>query len=550
MLRTRHTLLLGLLLVGVLVPPAVRGQAAADTYRDPLAYTRVAAAAEAVPWTIRNQATGETRQAMGRYLLLDSREFYVRSATLATVLQASRYWDGRLRRLDLKIGGQSFGLTADTRVVRLADGELLMPVPVLDHEGDLWLPMTFVTAVVGPRAGERISWDDEGRKLTVGTAEYNVTRLRAEVLGRSTAVHVECAAPLGYRATSPRSGVIELKIYGAEVNAGRLSLGGRGLLRSARTRQLDDHAVITFEVDQLVGRYRTYAADEGRDIVLVLEEEQVSAIPDPVPLGRADLNIEQGVVDVTNEIRLQTVVIDPGHGGHDVGAVGTRGIMEKDVNLGVARELKRYLRDESDLRVVLTRERDEYLELADRAEIANTNDGDIFISLHCNSWFNDGAHGLETYFLSPAQSDWAKSVEAAENATPGAGAPAGDVDFIVWELVQNRFISSSSQLAEIIQADMTAALGLPNRGVRQAGFRVLVGAYMPAVLIELGFLSHKSEEEKLGDRTYQRQLAAALGEAILTYRKQLSAPPGDASGDATGGEAYEDNEPVGGERRD
>jgi len=222
-------------------------------------------------------------------------------------------------------------------------------------------------------------------------------------------------------------------------------------------------------------------------------------------------------------IDVQTVVVDPGHGGHDVGAVSRRGIMEKNVNLGVAKELRRYLEKESDLKVVLTRDNDSYLELADRAEIANSSGGDLFLSLHCNSWFNDGAHGLETYFLSPAQSDWAKSVEAAENQAgrpTGPEGDPGDVEFIVWELVQNRFISSSSHLAETIQTDVTRDLGLPNRGVRQAGFRVLVGAYMPAVLIELGFLSHAQEEKRLGDSTYQRELARAIGDAILSYREQ------------------------------
>ena len=197
------------------------------------------------------------------------------------------------------------------------------------------------------------------------------------------------------------------------------------------------------------------------------------------------------------------------------------------MNLGVALELRRYLERESDLKVVLTRERDEYVELADRAELANTGAGDLFLSLHCNSWFNDSAHGLETYFLSPARSDWAKSVETAENAA--AGEP-DDVEFIVWELVQNRFISSSSRLAETIQTNVSRDLAVPDRGVRQAGFRVLVGAYMPAVLIELGFLSHTAEEQRLGDRDYQRQLARAIGDAILVYRDESGLPEAQADG--------------------
>jgi len=503
---------------------AQTGAPMGDTYLDPLAYARVNPDAESIPLTVKYQATGETRRAMGRYLLVDSQEMYLRSATLATILKAGRYWQGELRHLDLKVGTQAFRVTAGSRVVVTGDGEMLMPVPVLDHEGDLWLPMVFLEQVVGPRTRERVVWDPENRQLDLGSADYSVARLKVEVLGRTTAVHIYCRAPLGYRTSSPRTGVIDLKIYGGEVNTSAVrSSSRRGLTQSVSSRQHRDHATVTIRVDQLVGRYRTYTADEGREIVVVLEEEQVSTMPDPVPRGHASVNIEQGPVDVTNRINVQTVVVDPGHGGHDVGAVSRRGIMEKDVNLGVAKELRRYLEKESDLKVVLTRHNDSYLELADRAEIANSSGGDLFLSLHCNSWFNDGAHGLETYFLSPAQSDWAKSVEAAENQAgrpTGPGEGGDDVEFIVWELVQNRFISSSSQLAETIQTDVTRDLGLPNRGVRQAGFRVLVGAYMPAVLIELGFLSHAREEKRLGDSSYQRELAKAIGDAILTYREQ------------------------------
>jgi len=217
--------------------------------------------------------------------------------------------------------------------------------------------------------------------------------------------------------------------------------------------------------------------------------------------------------------RVKRVVIDPGHGGGDTGAVGRRGIMEKDVNLAVARELKQYLERSGELDVVLTRQRDEAMDLDARAEAANAAGGDLFISLHCNSWFDDQARGFETYFLSPASSDWARSVEAAENGASDGGREPGDVEFIVWELVQNRYITRSSQFAEYLQARACRELGSPDRGVRQAGFRVLVGAYMPAVLVELGFLSHADEEMRLDERTYQRQLARTIGDAVLGFAR-------------------------------
>jgi N-acetylmuramoyl-L-alanine amidase len=523
----RAVSVLALLLVPALAAAQIPdGSYTADSYLDPLAFTRVDAQASDQPLTIQHEATGETRLINGRQLLLGSQEIYLPSAAVATILKAGRYWQGSQRRLELKVGARSFTVIGGNRLVRVDEGEILLPVPVLDYEGDLWLPMVFFEQVVGPQMRERMAWDRESFRLSIGSAEYNVTRLRVEVLGRSTAVHIQCTEALGFRADSPSAGVIDLKIYNGTINASAVGQSGRrGLVHSARGRQRRDFAVISLRVDDLVGRYRTYTADDGKEIVLVLEEEQVSALPDPVPRGHARVNIDQGPLNVTHDIQVRTVVIDAGHGGHDVGAVGRRGILEKNVNLGVARELRRYLERESELQVVLTRDDDSHLELTDRAEIANGAKGDLFISLHCNSWFNDGARGLETYFLSPADSDWAKSVEAAENqGTATAGPEADDVEFIVWELVQNRFISSSSQLAEVVQTEVLEDLDLQDRGVRQAGFRVLVGAYMPAVLIELGFLSHAEEERQLGDRTYQRRLARAIGDAVLEYQAQVNIP--------------------------
>ncbi len=498
-------------------PADVKG----DLYLDPMAFLTVDKSAGDLPLTVHYQATDETRMIEGRLLLTDSQEMYLPSATVATVLKAARFWEGSLRRLTLKIGSRDFVMTGNTRLVITDQGQALLPIPVLDYAGDLWLPMTLVEKIIGPQIQERVAWDPVSRKMELGSAEYNVTGLKVERLGRSTAVHIQCTSPLGYRASSPEQGTIEIKIYGASVNAGRVVQSGRrGLVVGARSAQFSDYALITVRVDELVGHYRTYTANQGNEIVLVLEEEQVTAMPSPVPHGRANVNIDQGLVDMTHAIRVRTVVIDPGHGGHDAGAVGGQGILEKNVNLGVARELQRYLHRESDLKVVLTRDKDEYLELADRAEIANRNNGDLFISLHCNSWFNDGAKGFETFFLAPAKSDWAKSVEAAENSS---GQEPGDVEFIVWELVQNRFISSSSQLAEVMQKDVCNDLDLENRGVRQAGFRVLVGAYMPAVLVEMGFLTHPDSEENLGSLSYQRNLARALGDAVLEYSRQMAA---------------------------
>jgi N-acetylmuramoyl-L-alanine amidase len=521
--------LLAALLVtaGGLAATSGRSQTA-DAYLDATAWTAVDARAPVVNLVVEQRATRQTLTLGARRLLAGSRELYVRSADLSDALTAGRTWQDTLRRLQLAVGAQVFTVTGGSRVVGGPQGESLLPVPVLDFGGDLWLPLVALRQVIGPAARLDVAFDDASGRLVLGAADDNIDGVTVELLGRSTAVHVRCRDALTWAVSRPQADLIEVSLRGGRADA--VALGGaaaQGLVKGILARQEADRLVVGVRLDDLAGAQRSYAAEGGRDVVVVIEEAPPATLPDPVPAGEVELAIpsSQPATSVA-AARLRTVVIDPGHGGADTGAVGRQGIQEKDVNLAVARELKQYLEREGDLEVVLTRSRDEAVDLDARAETANAADGDLFISLHCNSWFDPQAKGFETYFLSPASSDWARSVEAAENGPSGGGREPGDVEFIVWELVQNRFITRSSQFAEFLQERACADLGLPDRGVKQAGFRVLVGAYMPAVLVELGFLSDADEELLLGERGYQRQLARTIGAAVLAFsREPAPAPP-------------------------
>lgn len=515
---------MGILSMGTLAgSPAAAQSGNADSYLDPLAYTRLDSKGDRVTIALVDHINGQERSLDGRRLLRGSREVYLPSSSVAAIFQAVRFWQGQTSRLDLKIGQLQFGATAGSRVMVTPGGDALLPVPVLAFEGDLWLPLVSLHQVIGPQTRKAVVWDPGAARLELGNAGYNVLGIRTEVVGRTTTVRFLCSAALAFSTASPRPDLVELTVFDGVLDPAAVAAAEMvGLLRKVTFRQGAEQVLIELEVGDLVGRVRSYSSEAGGEIVVVLEEEQVSALPDPVPRGHTRMNIEVPPSQITSPIRVKTVVIDPGHGGADHGAVGSAGTVEKDVNLAVALELRQYLRRHGDLEVVLTRDRDKTMEPAARAELANTSGGDLFVSLHCNSWFNGEAQGLETYFLSPSRSDGARNVESAEDR-PGigsAGVVPDNVEFIVWEMVQNRFILSSGRLAEAVQRRVARDLGVPDRGVRQAGFRVLVGAYMPAVLVEMGFLSNPQEEERLKDRAYQRRLAHALGDAILEFRDQ------------------------------
>jgi len=220
------------------------------------------------------------------------------------------------------------------------------------------------------------------------------------------------------------------------------------------------------------------------------------------------------------------VVIDPGHGGRDPGAVGPSGTYEKDRTLEMAlmvRDLIGITRPE--LRVVLTRVSDEYVSLGERTRIANMNRADLFVSIHCNAAVNSDAHGFETFFLSSARTDDARAVEMLENNVLDmddvSQQPDDPLSFLLADMAQSVFQNRSSLLAGSIQSGFRSVFpGRRDRGVKRAGFYVLRGAYMPAVLIEVGFISNPVEERGLLSLDFRFRAAQAIVESIMEYAER------------------------------
>ncbi len=228
--------------------------------------------------------------------------------------------------------------------------------------------------------------------------------------------------------------------------------------------------------------------------------------------------------------RSFVVVLDPGHGGEKDGAISVDGRREKDITLEIARRLKRRL-EKQGAKVVLTRGGDQSVELARRAALANAEKADLFVSIHLNSAPGAGAErarGVETYFLSADATDAsATAVAARENADRLAGEPELDpndpVAFILNDLESAAALQGSSRLAYSIHDRLVSALGAEDHGVKQAPFYVLAGARMPAVLLEVGFVSHPEESARLRTAEYQDRVAQAICDGISAWRSQTRA---------------------------
>lgn len=238
--------------------------------------------------------------------------------------------------------------------------------------------------------------------------------------------------------------------------------------------------------------------------------------------------------------RAPRVVLDAGHGGRDPGGPMRlpRGIHEKDVALGVALKLGQELHERG-VEVIYTRKTDTLIARADRGRIANESGGDLFISIHVNAanprWSQPAAaRGFETYFLGVAKTEDAQRVEEMEEAAVRfeTNAEIGEKDplsFILSDMMQNEHLRESADLAAIIQRHLGKTHPGPDRGVKQAGFTVLVTAFMPAVLVEVGFGTNPAEAEYLASAARQRSLARSIADATMEYLERYHRRVGSGS---------------------
>jgi N-acetylmuramoyl-L-alanine amidase len=259
-------------------------------------------------------------------------------------------------------------------------------------------------------------------------------------------------------------------------------------------------------------------------------ELRVTTLADP-PRLVLDFNRPQEVAARERQActSLRTLVLDAGHGGHDSGAVGPAGLMEKELVLDVTKRVSRLLEEKLGVKVLLSRDGDHFVPLRDRTSYANRERADLFVSIHANAHRVVASEGVETYFLSSEATDNAsRQVAALENSVvqlekPSAGRAASRTDVlktILWELAQSEFQWESSRLAETVLDSMTQALKIPNRGVKQAGFYVLGGAAMPAILIEIGFLTNRKEERKLATPEHREAIARAIYSGLAEYKRR------------------------------
>ena len=289
----------------------------------------------------------------------------------------------------------------------------------------------------------------------------------------------------------------------------------------------------------LISPHLTASLRCGSSIVLVDGKVEHLSVPVLIKKSNVVIPLELArIIDATYILeikkpalfRLKTVVIDPGHGGRDPGAIGATGLKEKEVALDISLRLKRLLETEG-IEVIATRESDRFISLRKRAHIANVNGADFFISIHANASRSRQPRGFEVYCFSDAINDESRAVEAAENAVLQFEESSIDMhntnlDVALWDMVYAENGAASYQMADILCKTATQELKTRNRGVKTARFYVLKGVRVPAVLIEVGFISNRYEENNLRKPRYRQQIARALAKGILLHKKEFESTNG------------------------
>ena len=398
----------------------------------------------------------------------------------------------------------------DSRFGVVRDELIEMPVTPLTVDGRPYVPLQFFQGFLSRALQFDVTWDPAARMLLVRPTQQSVVGVQlsvANVQGISKVV-ITLSAPAEY------SIVKEPDAY---------TIRFRSPIRAPYAEQAHEDPNVTktsFNGSDL--RIQLSAPDVVGDAYrlenpfrIVVDLRKGAA---PATGGQQSL----GPLKPVDQPGIRTIVIDPGHGGKEVGAVGPGGLMEKDATLNLCRKLAAALESKLRARVILTRSDDSVVPLDQRTSIANQYKADLFLSVHMNAAIVKGAHGAETYFLSLEASDeLAKKAAEVENAAAKAATsqnPASDLKLILWDLAQQEYLNESSKLAQDIQDEMNRITGVQSRGVKQAPFRVLVGATMPAALVEVAFISNPEEEARINNDAFQKTVVDALTTAVERYK--------------------------------
>ncbi len=416
--------------------------------------------------------------------------------------------------------------------VKINEKILQIKRPVVLYENSFYISLSSIEILLNSSSLPNGEIDLKNNFLITSKPDFNLHSININSKSNGSKVSIITSQKFDNNSISAsinRSGWMNITIPGGVIDSNKIvnsslkspinqikcmQFYDKKITTSGDTTYIPKSAQISFFLKLKIDDYDIYQNKEGTQIQVSLRTN-IAANAEKIKKSR-------------NKWLFDSVVIDPGHGGKDKGAIGPNNIYEKDVNLAISKKLGKLIEEKMGVRVIYTREEDDFIPLWKRTKIANESGGKIFISIHANaSPKSKKAKGFETYLLRPGKSQDAMEVALRENEVIKMEKDerkyksfSDPQNLILATMAQNEFLKESEVLADLIQKSLDKKLTSPNRGVKQAGFYVLVGASMPNVLVETGFLSNNQEAKMLSKSKYQKKIANGIFEGLLDFKNK------------------------------
>ena len=441
--------------------------------------------------------------------------------TVAALFQVSVKEDALAGGITIAYRGRTIVASTDQPMASVGGRVVALPAPAV-RSGRTWLvPVDFLSRALAPIYDQRIDLRRASRLLIVGDLRVPRVTARIDAPGPPTRATIEITP------SAPLMLAVEGGRVVARIEADALDLtlpaGGAGLID--QVRQGDQPNTVTVVLNARAGPARAAASDADNVTRVTVEVPLPAAAPDttataPVPPPPADA---LPPVLGTPRPALQTIVIDAGHGGDEVGVRGADGAEEKQVTLEVARRLRAMIETRLGIRVVMTREEDRAVSLDERAAVANNSKADLFLSLHANGAPVRAIAGAEVFHprLDREAEEARRSAEADAIALPVLGGATRTLDVIRWDLAQSRHVEASAVLAGMLEESLRAQVPMGPRSLQDAPLRVLMAADMPAALVEMAYLTNGDQENRARSEAFQNSLAQGIYDAVLRFRTYL-----------------------------
>jgi N-acetylmuramoyl-L-alanine amidase len=416
-----------------------------------------------------------------------------------------------------QLNGHSISLNAGSAFIHFDITTYHLPVPVERYGSELVIPLGEWIRFLHTQIYPDMEYSPERRFLILEPTSYSIRDIVLQNFKNGSTLRIETNRIFREQDINiweGRNGWLYCTIYGATGDTIQLNrVYDSGILRGIIPIQSGETFQFSLRLRSAIAGFDFYIDPENRSININLRKP--AALATTINTG-----------ETSQKWLIDTIVLDPGHGGRDPGALGADGTREKDIVLDIALRLGRMLERDLGVKVVYTRKTDVFIPLHQRSKIANNANGKLFISIHCNSHDNRRASGSETFLLAPRLTEEAIRIAEAENQVirfeenQEIYKEMTGSQYIVAAAAQSTFLKESEDLAAMVEKHYTKKLGTSSRGVKQGGYYVLMGASMPNVLTETGFISNRTDLQKFKRASYRQQVADALFLAIKEFKNK------------------------------